>query len=103
MSHTVAAAFDAEYMQLGATAFLRWNAFEHLSRLGYEANDLTDATLNPVTHFKSQLGGDLKTNLVLVYPDSLRYKTQATLQSTNQAGRRIIKQMLNPILNRKGR
>jgi lipid II:glycine glycyltransferase (peptidoglycan interpeptide bridge formation enzyme) len=103
VSHTVAAAFDAEYMQLGATAFLRWKAFERLSRLGYEANDLTDASLNPVTHFKSQLGGDLKTNLVLVRPDSLRYKTQATLQSTNQAGRRIIKQMLNPILNRKGR
>lgn len=103
VSHTVAAAFDADYMQLGATAFLRWKVFERLCRMGYEANDLTDATLNPVTHFKSQLGGDLKTNLVLVHPDSVRYRTQATLENTNVAARRIVKQMLSPILNRKGR
>jgi hypothetical protein len=67
--HTVSAAADAAYLKTGATAFLRWKAFEHLSKLGYTANDLTDAQLNPVTHFKSQFGGDLQMNLVLARRD----------------------------------
>lgn len=98
VSHTVAAAIDAEYMQLGATAFLRWRVFERLSQMGYEANDLTDAALNPVTHFKSQLGGDLKTNLVLTHPDSPRYKTEAMLQRANRSARHMIKLVLSPVL-----
>jgi hypothetical protein len=64
VSHSVCAAADPEHLNTGATAFLRWKVFEALSALGYSANDLTDAALNPVTHFKSQLGGDLKLCLI---------------------------------------
>ena len=60
VSHTVSAAADAEHRQIGATAFLRWHVFRMLSEQGVTANDLTDAGLNPVTHFKAQLGGDLQ-------------------------------------------
>jgi hypothetical protein len=65
VSHTVGAAADAEHLRLGATAFLRWKVFEDLARRGCSANDLTDAAPGPVTHFKSQLGGDLETCLVV--------------------------------------
>jgi CelD/BcsL family acetyltransferase involved in cellulose biosynthesis len=65
VSHTIAAAADADHFKLGATAFLRWRVFEDLARRGSTANDLTDAALGPVTHFKSQLGGDLETCLVV--------------------------------------
>ena len=65
VTHTVAAGTDAEFLNLGVSAFLRWSVFEHLSRDGFKANDLTDAALNPVTHFKSQLGGDLVMNFDL--------------------------------------
>jgi hypothetical protein len=64
-SQTVAAAGDQEFLKMGAHAFLRWRAFETLAALGYRSNDLTDAALNPVTHFKSQLGGQLTLSLVL--------------------------------------
>ena len=64
VSHTVCAAADPEHLNTGATAFLRWKVFEALSILGYGGNDLTDAALNPVTHFKSQLGGELKLCLI---------------------------------------
>lgn len=63
--HTVVAATSAEHASSGAAAFLRWKGFEHLAADGYLGNDLTDATLNPVTHFKSQLGGELQTALVV--------------------------------------
>jgi hypothetical protein len=65
VSHSVSAATDAAHLNSGATAFLRWKVFEALSALGYAANDLTDAALNPVAHFKSQLGGNLELCLVL--------------------------------------
>jgi hypothetical protein len=65
VSHTVCAAIDPEHRRLGAAAFLRWRTFEWLARQGKSGNDLTDATLNSVTHFKSQLGGDLVTNFVV--------------------------------------
>ena len=64
VSHSVSAASDAEFLNMGATAFLRWKVFEALSALGYAANDLTDAALNPVAHFKSQLGGNLELCLI---------------------------------------
>lgn len=67
--HTVSAGTDSEFMKSGVSAFLRWKSFERLAELGYKANDLTDAALNPVTHFKSQFGGDLHLNLVLTKPD----------------------------------
>ena len=73
VSHTACAGADPEYNKQGASAFLRWSAFEALATLGYKGNDLTDATLNPVTHFKSQLGGALELSLVLQSPRSRRY------------------------------
>jgi len=63
VTHTVAAATDADFLNLGASAFLRWKVFEHLAQHGYAANDLTDAALNPVSAFKAQLGGELQVNL----------------------------------------
>jgi len=60
VTHTVAAATDESFMKSGISAYLRWKVFEDLSQQGYLANDLTDAALNPVTRFKSQLGGDLQ-------------------------------------------
>lgn len=74
VTHTVAAAADPEFMKLGVSALLRWKAFEALSSLGYRANDLTDASVNPVTHFKSQLGGDLVQNIVLDSGKKLAYR-----------------------------
>jgi hypothetical protein len=59
VSHTICAGADEDHLRLGASAFLRWHAFLALHRDGFVANDLTDASLNPVTRFKSQLGGDL--------------------------------------------
>ncbi len=72
--HTVSAAGDPEFNKMGATAFLRWKVFQALAALGYAGNDLTDAALNPVTHFKSQLGGDLELSLVLESPGTRRYR-----------------------------
>jgi hypothetical protein len=60
VTHTVCAGMDPDYSRLGASAFLRWRGFEALGALGYKANDLTDAALNSVTHFKSQFGGSLE-------------------------------------------
>ena len=65
VSHSVSAATDPAHMSSGATPFLRWKVFEALAALGYAANDLTDAALNPVAHFKSQLGGELALCLIL--------------------------------------
>ena len=73
-AHTVTAGADPEHLKTGASAFLRWKVFDALSGLGYEGNDLTDASLNPVTHFKGQLGGDLTTTLVLESPLSTRWR-----------------------------
>ena len=70
-THTVCAGSDDEKAPGGANAFLRWHVFEHLAGLGYKSNDLTDAALNSVTHFKSQLGGRLAVAFVLETPRSL--------------------------------
>ena len=78
VSHTVCAATDAAHRNLGATAFLRWEVFRRLSAEGIAANDLTDAALNPVTHFKAQLGGDLEMCLWLEAPGSARFRAART-------------------------
>jgi hypothetical protein len=65
VSHTVSAATDPEFLRLGASAFLRWRGFQALHALGFQGTDLTDASLNPVTRFKAQLGGDLTLVLVI--------------------------------------
>jgi hypothetical protein len=90
IAHTVAAAQDAEFRNLGATPFLRWKAFEELQRLGFAGADLTDASLNPVTHFKAQLGGELEVNLVAESPGSLSWRIGAALRG----GRGIVRGLL---------
>ena len=70
----MSAAADPAHHKLGANAFLRWKTFEALAALGYKANDLTDASLNPVTHFKSQLGGELELAWVLQAPQSAMFR-----------------------------
>jgi hypothetical protein len=87
-SHTVAAATDPEHQRTGASAFLRWRAFEALAKGGYATNDLTDAALNPVTHFKSQLGGELQMSLVLEAPRTLRFRAGEALRRAGQTVRR---------------
>jgi hypothetical protein len=74
LCHLVAAATDEAFLRSGASAFLRWKSFEALSASGYKIADLTDAALNAVTHFKSQLGGDLRMLLLLDAPQSLSYR-----------------------------
>ena len=80
VSHTVCAGMDPDYSRLGASAFLRWRGFEALAALGYQANDLTDAALNSVTHFKSQFGGSLESMLVLEAPHSRRRRAGQTIE-----------------------
>ena len=81
VTHTVSAAADAAHRKLGATAFLRWNVFKRLAAMGFTANDLTDADLNPVTHFKAQLGGDLQMGFLLQAPESARFRLERTGRS----------------------
>jgi hypothetical protein len=78
--HTACAGMDPAYSRLGATAFLRWRGFEALAAEGYAGNDLTDAALNSVTHFKAQLGGTLETALVLHSPPSWRHRGASALE-----------------------
>ncbi len=72
-THSVCAGGDPEHARLGAQAFLRWRVFEDLAAKGYTSNDLTDAALGPVTHFKAQFGGRLALSHVLEARMSSRY------------------------------
>jgi len=76
VSHTVTAGSDPAYVATGANAFLRWKVFREVAKLGYDGNDLTGAGLTPVTHFKSQLGGDLALFFSLKSPADLRARIQ---------------------------
>ncbi len=78
-THTVVAASDAESHDAGAAAQIRWESFKYLSGKGYKENDLTDASLNSVTRFKSQLGGRLQQNLVLTLDPSKKYRRSLML------------------------
>ncbi|HEY3521255.1 MAG TPA: GNAT family N-acetyltransferase [Rhodanobacteraceae bacterium] len=69
VTHTIAAATAADALKSGVSAFLRWKVFEFLAGAGYRANDLTGAGLDPVTRFKSQLGGELALCLRVSRPD----------------------------------
>jgi len=94
VTHTASAAGDAAHRKLGATAFLRWNVFRRLAELGFAANDLTDADLGPVTHFKAQLGGDLHMGLLLEAPESARFRLKRAGRSVrtlvNRVARRVV-------------
>ena len=87
VSHTVSAGMDPTHRQLGASAFLRWRVFERLAALGYAANDLTDAALNPVTHFKSQLGGALVLNPVVETAGSATWRAGTSLERLYRGAR----------------
>jgi Acetyltransferase (GNAT) domain len=100
VSHTVSAAGDPEFSKLGAQAFLRWKVFEALAGLGYRANDLTDAGLNPVTHFKAQLGGDLTVSLVLESPGTRAYRWGTALRALPRRARAAVGRMARRALGR---
>jgi hypothetical protein len=93
--HTVCAGADKKFLSIGSTPFLRWKVFEWLSGAGYKGNDLTDASLNDVTHFKSQLGGELMMNLVLTKPDRLAYRALTGIGSARSkalsAAKRLVR------------
>jgi hypothetical protein len=90
VSHTVCAGTDPGFLKTGATAFLRWKAFAELSKLGYGGNDLTDAALNPVTHFKSQLGGDLEACINLRRPESAGFRVESMAKGLVSSGRSVL-------------
>ena len=94
VSHTVCAGAEAELLSLGASAFLRWRALEDLAAAGYRANDLTDAELNPVTAFKSQLGGELSLCLEVSRADSTRFRVGEWATTLPQRARRGVRRAL---------
>ncbi len=94
VTHTVCAGADPEFMDIGTTPFLRWRAFEELAKLGYQANDLTDAALNPVTRFKSRLGGDLKMHLVISRPDRMLFAASDRISRFLARGKSYLKRRL---------
>ena len=96
VTHTVSAAADGGLLHLGASAFLRWSVFEQLARDGYKGNDLTDAALNPVTHFKSQLGGDLRLYFELARPDRILWRLGDGAAAVSQLARDAVRRVLAP-------
>lgn len=76
VAHTVCAGADESLLRMGASGFLRWHSFLALARDGYLATDLTDAALNPVTRFKSQLGGELTPTWSISQPDGWPYRLE---------------------------
>jgi hypothetical protein len=94
VTHTVTAAADPEFLRLGTTPFLRWKVCEALAAEGYRGNDLTDASLNEVTRFKAQMGGELVTNLVLSRPDALSYRIHRSLGRGSRLVRGLLGRML---------
>ena len=93
VSHTVSAGSDAAHLKLGATAFLRWNVFRRLAELGHTANDLTDADLSPVTHFKAQLGGDLRMSYWLEAPESALFRLERAGRSLGRFARKTARRV----------
>ena len=74
VSDTVSACADDSHLSSGASAFLRWSVFERLADDGFLYNDLTNASLDSVSRFKSQFGGELRVCFALTYPSSLRFR-----------------------------
>jgi Acetyltransferase (GNAT) domain len=103
ITHTACAGADAESNKLGASAFLRWSAFETLAALGYRGNDLTDAALNPVTHFKSQLGGSLELSMVLRSPSTPRFRWNLMAESAVRRARGRAGAVVRRLASRNGR
>jgi hypothetical protein len=87
VTHTISAASDPELQSSGANPFLRWSAFEALAKEGYTGNDLTDASLKPVTHFKAQLGGNLSLALVAESPVSRQWRISRAAEQLYRGAR----------------
>jgi len=87
VTHTVCAGADADYLKMGVNPFLRWKVFEDLAHQGYTGNDLTDAALNPVTHFKSQLGANLEVCFLLKKQDSLSFQVRERIRISLNRGK----------------
>lgn len=96
VTHTVCVGGDDEAMRLGASPFLRWKVFEDLHAAGYRGNDLTDAELNPVTRFKSQLGGELKLCLQVSRRDHLAFRAGETLANAAEYAKGLVSRALRP-------
>jgi hypothetical protein len=90
ITHTVAAAADPELLPMGVSAFVRWRTFLALAESGFAANDLTDASLNPVTHFKSQLGGELRLSLVLDAPRRWSFRATHGVATVSRRALRML-------------
>lgn len=93
--HTVAAAAHPEFVPSGVNAFLRWKSFQAMRSLGYQGNDLTNAGLDEVSHFKSQLGGALEVCFLLSSPESATFRiargTQVTYRRMRAAGAKLMR------------
>ena len=85
MSETVSACADSNYLSSGASAYLRWSSFERLAESGFRQNDLTDASLNNVTRFKSQFGGDLRICLACLRPTKMSFRIGTGLENCARA------------------
>jgi hypothetical protein len=84
---------DPQFLQSGASAFLRWKVFEDLSGRGYQFNDLTDAMNDRVAKFKSQFGGRLEPSFVVYKEISSRLRRENKLKN-------IVQPRLNAIRNK---
>lgn len=80
VAHIVCAGADEQHLRLGANGFLRWRSLLALASRGFRAVDLTDAGLNPVTRFKSQLGGELTATISLERSPSLLFRFETSAQ-----------------------
>ncbi|HKI82745.1 MAG TPA: GNAT family N-acetyltransferase [Candidatus Krumholzibacteria bacterium] len=100
ISHTVCAGAAEEYLKTGASVFLRWKACEALAADGYEGNDLTDAELNPVTRFKSQLGAELKLSFMLHRQDAVGWRVRNAALRPFNFSRRALRAVQRRIASR---
>lgn len=98
VAHTVSAAAEEAHQRLGTNALLRWHTFEALGGRGFRRVDLTDATLNSVTRFKAQLGGDLVHSLEVAAPPSGRYRVSSMLRTAVYGTRRRLGRAARSVL-----
>lgn len=75
--------------------------FEDLAIKGYVSNDLTDAALGPVTHFKAQFGGKLAVSHVLEARVSPRYSAIETAVRLTEKGKGAAARLVRGIARRK--
>ena len=101
VTHTVCVGGDSEAMRVGASPFLRWKVFEDLHAAGYRANDLTDAELNPVTRFKSQLGGELKLCLQVARRDRFAFRAAESIANFTEEAKGMVSRALRPLRGRR--